>query len=72
MGKIARLYKVSTVAVLKWVRAAALEAKPMKLVEEEKRGRREEGGKGGKGKKKREGGGEKGRGGGDLSVVRTR
>ena len=28
MGKIARLYKVSTVAVLKWIRAAALEIKP--------------------------------------------
>lgn len=29
MGKIARLYKISTVAVLKWVRAAALDAAPL-------------------------------------------
>ena len=29
MGKIARLYKVSTVAVLKWVRTAALDATPL-------------------------------------------
>jgi len=29
MGKIARLYKISTVAVLKWIKAAALEAKPL-------------------------------------------
>ena len=28
MGKIARLYKISTVAVLKWVRAAALDVAP--------------------------------------------
>lgn len=34
MGRIARLYKVSTVAVLKWVRAAALEAKPINSVSE--------------------------------------
>ena len=32
MGKIARLYKVSTVAVLKWVRAAALEGGPLNSV----------------------------------------
>jgi len=32
MGKIARLCKVSTVAVLKWVRAAALEVKPVDTV----------------------------------------
>ena len=29
MGKIARLYKISTVAVLKWVRAAALDVAPL-------------------------------------------
>jgi transposase len=29
MGKISRLYKVSTVAVLKWIRAAAVEAEPL-------------------------------------------
>ena len=29
MGKIARLYRVSTVAVLKWVRAAALNVEPL-------------------------------------------
>lgn len=29
MGKIARLYKVSTVAVLKWVRTAALNVEPV-------------------------------------------
>ena len=34
MGKIARLYKVSTVAVLKWVRAAAVEVKPLNSVSE--------------------------------------
>lgn len=34
MGKIARLYKISTVAVLKWVKAAALEARPMTPVSE--------------------------------------
>jgi transposase len=32
MGKIARLYKVSTVAVLKWIRASALEAQPLNSV----------------------------------------
>ena len=32
MGKIARLYKVSTVAVLKWIRTAALEVKPVNSV----------------------------------------
>ncbi len=32
MGKIARLYNVSTVAVLKWIRAAALEAGPLNSV----------------------------------------
>lgn len=32
MGKIAHLCKVSTVAVLKWVRAAALEVKPINSV----------------------------------------
>jgi transposase len=32
MGKIARLYKVSTVAVLKWVRAAAIEVQPLHSV----------------------------------------
>jgi len=32
MGKIARLYKVSTVAVLKWVRAAALDVTPLNSV----------------------------------------
>jgi len=34
MGKIARLCKVSTVAVLKWVRAAALEVQPINSVSE--------------------------------------
>lgn len=34
MGKIARLYKISTVAVLKWIKAAALEAKPLNPVAE--------------------------------------
>ncbi len=34
MGKIARLMKVSTVAVLKWVKAAALEVKPVNPVSE--------------------------------------
>lgn len=34
MGKIARLLKVSTVAVLKWVRAAALEVPPVSNVAE--------------------------------------
>lgn len=34
MGKIARLYKISTVAVLKWVKTAALEAKPINPVSE--------------------------------------
>ena len=34
MGKIARLYKISTVAVLKWVKAAALEANPINPVSE--------------------------------------
>jgi hypothetical protein len=29
MGKIARLYKISTVAVLKWVRAATLDVAPL-------------------------------------------
>ena len=32
MGKIARLYKVSTVAVLKWIRASALEIQPLNSV----------------------------------------
>jgi len=34
MGKIARLYRISTVAVLKWIKAAALEAKPINPVSE--------------------------------------
>ena len=34
MGKLASLYKVSTVAVLKWIRAAALEVKPINSVAE--------------------------------------
>ena len=34
MGKIARLTQVSTVAVLKWVRAAALEVPPLSPVAE--------------------------------------
>jgi transposase len=34
MGKIARLCKVSTVAVLKWVRAAAIEVKPVNPIPE--------------------------------------
>lgn len=34
MGKIARLCKVSTVAVLKWVRAAAIEVKPVNSISE--------------------------------------
>lgn len=34
MGKIARLYRVSTVAVLKWVKAAALEANSINPVSE--------------------------------------
>jgi len=34
MGRIARLYKISTVAVLKWIKAAALEAKPINPVSE--------------------------------------
>ena len=32
MGKIARLYKVSTVAVLKWIRAATLEVKSVNSI----------------------------------------
>lgn len=34
MGNIARLFRVSTVAVLKWVRTAALEVKPLNAVSE--------------------------------------
>jgi Transposase and inactivated derivatives len=34
MGKIARLYKISTVAVLKWIKTAALDAKPINPVSE--------------------------------------
>ena len=32
MGKIARLFKVSTVAVLKWIRTAALKVEPHNAV----------------------------------------
>jgi len=34
MGKIARLYKISTVAVLKWIKAAALEASSINPISE--------------------------------------